>query len=1485
MSGSGVEQSAGVRNHDPFGRQSSAPTYQSLDGTSSVEVSPILPSSTTYSSLRSGLDQTRSASTNHLPSGGQSAFRPGHDSPEPDDFYRPGDGVAAIAPSTGHGDGLPGASSSSMATQYAKLSDRVSPLPANVLDSSRTRRPAHRSTSDSPTLGGPSANGSPTVPSIRSRQPSFKDLINRFNNASDQVLPLPSASRPTSRTASPSGSVDGTERSRALPRRRLRDPSPPPPSIITSQPRLPVDSAPSYPDIESPVVPPPLFQRNPNSRLHRPLVGERPSVNTQRIGSLGLSIPSHLRRRGSDGSIPSPGPDFLNPSNPGSALSPLTPTAWYLGQASSLEAVQPGGNNTSSHRRVQSDSVEGPSLAEAWNPDMAVSAPLQPAKAGDGSPVSPNSRSRIPVSSHRLVTASGPESPSNPTFSSRSSGIALPPKGTSRLPKPSVKDSPPRMTETARASFASPSRGSRDATIGRTRAQVPERNRLLQAYIAAPPPKKSPPLRSSRPRQPVSQGGPVSPRSIGDRVSTLQKYADREPEARSPRSRQRRLPELGNVDFETRRQRIQQAFNRTVQENERKEEQAAELRRRASERIELRASAQSPADEPTTSPSTAVADTPVAAEMATTVAESAATPTGDDKEPRVVPQLHLNTTLDSSDNNAPHTTMDSPTLGIPDDKGRMAPGVPHDLKPPVDNEVPNSAVTTDSHVTHFDPEPQSGLQERKPSVSQNTLLQHIMQIRESSSSESCDEHDCSLSENDEKESIQVMLRGSTYFHSESSSDTEEPRPAHLQQYQAQASEPSQTRWSMSSWSSSVRNQNLTCDEHCEEEDSGDDLILQLPSREHVPEPATEPCSAASTRPSSMGEYDPSSPVQDLGIVGPATLEATHQPSSSLFSTPPSLARQGRWDSRRVTQLYLEELTRGRGANITVPPARDSPGLRSYESDPRANSQTNSLTDDPVIVPGFQEISVPSRHSHSASLVGRDDWEHASPSIMDWMQIAAENEAIAHDTPTHVTDGAPTPRVVTSTAEMSESSKLDSGLGLSVNSQPLNEFHQPLTARPSDDQTQASHGLHASQHDQQRGAANSTGSSEDSSFRRLEHTQSPQAADSSVTSLAPSSEHLMRAEPSKSPSPEQRRLKKRRHVIKELIDTEYTFGRDMKVVDDIYKGTSNSCLDLSADDVKILFANSDQIVHFSMAFQDSLKKAARSVYIMPKSQRWNSRRSARNNRPGSSGGDEQSAADAGKSELEKDRATSIGEVFMANMVQMEKVYTDYLKNHDAANKKLQALQRNPKVAIWLKECREWAADLTSAWDLDSLLVKPVQRILKYPLLLTELLESTPSDHPDHLDLASALQEVTNISVRINEMKKRADLVGQVVGRKRKESDVRAGLSKAFGRRTEKLRQQVGLSDMFEDKEYDSLSQRFNDGFFQLQVVMRDTEMYVRETQSAMDQIDEFVSSIEGIIDVSQSSYPELEGKWRRFKVSIRELMSVDLPDHVSLRIWF
>lgn len=60
------------------------------------------------------------------------------------------------------------------------------------------------------------------------------------------------------------------------------------------------------------------------------------------------------------------------------------------------------------------------------------------------------------------------------------------------------------------------------------------------------------------------------------------------------------------------------------------------------------------------------------------------------------------------------------------------------------------------------------------------------------------------------------------------------------------------------------------------------------------------------------------------------------------------------------------------------------------------------------------------------------------------------------------------------------------------------------------------------------------------------------------------------------------------------------------------------------------------------------------------------------------------------------------------------------------------------------------------DLGSLLIKPVQRLMKYPLLLHELLNSTPASHPDHEALQDALLAMKNISMNINELKRRKDL---------------------------------------------------------------------------------------------------------------------------------
>lgn len=64
--------------------------------------------------------------------------------------------------------------------------------------------------------------------------------------------------------------------------------------------------------------------------------------------------------------------------------------------------------------------------------------------------------------------------------------------------------------------------------------------------------------------------------------------------------------------------------------------------------------------------------------------------------------------------------------------------------------------------------------------------------------------------------------------------------------------------------------------------------------------------------------------------------------------------------------------------------------------------------------------------------------------------------------------------------------------------------------------------------------------------------------------------------------------------------------------------------------------------------------------------------------------------------------------------------------------------------------------TNYINLGSFLIKPVQRVMRYPLLLMELLGATPEIHPDRPELTKALQAVKEINVNINEYKRRKDL---------------------------------------------------------------------------------------------------------------------------------
>lgn len=87
-----------------------------------------------------------------------------------------------------------------------------------------------------------------------------------------------------------------------------------------------------------------------------------------------------------------------------------------------------------------------------------------------------------------------------------------------------------------------------------------------------------------------------------------------------------------------------------------------------------------------------------------------------------------------------------------------------------------------------------------------------------------------------------------------------------------------------------------------------------------------------------------------------------------------------------------------------------------------------------------------------------------------------------------------------------------------------------------------------------------------------------------------------------------------------------------------------------------------------------------------------------------------------------------------------------------------------LAPYSRDCKDLCYGYTNAWDLPSLLIKPVQRCLKYPLFIQSLLECTPESHPDKESLESSSSSMLKVAESINEMKRRHEIVTKLIKRK-------------------------------------------------------------------------------------------------------------------------
>ncbi|XP_060603385.1 protein still life, isoform SIF type 1-like isoform X2 [Ruditapes philippinarum] len=195
----------------------------------------------------------------------------------------------------------------------------------------------------------------------------------------------------------------------------------------------------------------------------------------------------------------------------------------------------------------------------------------------------------------------------------------------------------------------------------------------------------------------------------------------------------------------------------------------------------------------------------------------------------------------------------------------------------------------------------------------------------------------------------------------------------------------------------------------------------------------------------------------------------------------------------------------------------------------------------------------------------------------------------------------------------------------------------------------------------------------------------------------------------------------RKVIMELVDTEKAYVKDLNCLLERYVEPLKEEMFLCADEIDHIFGNIQEIALFQRQFLHSLEEAIQL------------------DSPFFQGTD-----------IKHYRRVlfSLGGSFLfyANHF---KVYSSFCASHSRSQKILNPDTINEKLKEFLI-ARNPKHQHSST--LDSYLIKPIQRILKYPLLLQQLCNLTDPDTDEHHHLSEARKGMEAVAEHINEMQK-------------------------------------------------------------------------------------------------------------------------------------
>nr|KAK5443847.1 hypothetical protein LTR18_005108 [Exophiala xenobiotica] len=1336
---------------------------------------------------------------------------------------------------------------------------------------------------------------------LKSRKASFKDLVARFDASPEEVPPLPTQllPGPSSRTASPMpyASIEPSNTyASSLPQLKRPDSrlshstKMVSPSIGIRPPGTGVGGR--HRGTSSAAGAPDQTANNPKAaESGRKLLFGEVIPSAAKTPAAGYGIYKARRRTGSESSpMHSPNPMFpsssTNMRQPEESTSASKHNRQYLGSGSNNEANGPTGTSPS-HRRANSD------FTGASSSLLRGGTPVTRREGKDTSPKG-GAISRIPVSIRHNRNASEPANVSpttglNAQLPLRANGLRQSP--TNLAPSTSRNAPSPRRGRRSPIQIKSPGRTAKPG------AGSSEKSPSLRANIIAPPPKVSPPLRSSRPRLPVSSASTAASRAkMAERFQTMAKQ-----QSNSRAYRRQRPPELTDIDLKARRLKITQALTKSKEGQDLKGGSGAP---RTNSTATSRNNSMTPStpsgDSDNLEPPmkgnveipAVIVDEPITMEDNS---EERAFYNQEEAEDRRAFTQNALQIVEGGAARRPDD-LDSPTLGHEESAFSSIPySLDTYLQPRQDEQDPRSAVTEGTvatEATMIDVEPQADAPQLQPVQS---LLDQISVLRSHGSRSPLSATSHASGENSEHAdgvSVHLMLRDTTYL-----DDEEAAEKGYRPLIPPAETLPTPPTFHRSSWTSSIEAEQRESDV----EDVG------IEDKEEVVGAESDGFSDVG-RSSVGGDSNRDTYAGDVytivnivlqqqtpsGVVDQQLVDDIYH---RIIQTSPDLADAENVDEEKVLRLCLEELQDynfkwAQHESSRSPPAvaeQIRPRLTDKTHTEASLSADHDAADDSTntmdkshaastsdhVVPPLPPQRYRSHHRYKSSLDSAEDWADTSPSVTDWIQFAAQSpkdaqprrqlSSLAHETyPGDQSDIQDAADFVQNEHEQRRSESVPLPTEWNIPRPPSHSPPPPPGAiMPSIAQTSwsAPAGVMPPNIPAAPPSRPLTAVSQLSTRSSIDQ----QAVPSGFTTARPSTEEQ---------TPEQRRLNKRRHVLKELVDTEYTYERDMRVLCDIYKQTAVAAI--SEEDIKIIFGNVDAVQQFSKDFLGLLKQVVKPAYVMEKSDRRKdgNRASTVHSIAASTDGI------ADMTDTEKDELTRVGQAFEASIGDMEKVYTEYIRTRHPANKRLEALQSSSAAREWLKECKENSSDITNAWSLDALLVKPIQRITKYPLLLTSLVETTADSHPDASFLRRALVEVTEVNVRINDVKKHTELVDLVLNRKRKESDVRNGLTKAFGRRAEKLRQHVGINEMYEDEEYGKIKIKYDNNIAHLFLVSKDCQGYIDAITKWVTRMCEVAAAAEAWVDVGHTNHSQAESRLRQFAIVIRGINSMALPDHID-----